>query len=252
MMLAMFIFIFGAFTAAQSISMGPDMKKATKSAMKIFSIMRTPSKVDTGKDNEYYTKKFVKYRVHAEGDKKGQVMLNDDGSKVLFEGPDADVDQDWIDGVIYEPHQTVDVNPSSFKGEIEFKDVWFRYPMRLQQWVFKGLNLKINSRDNIAVVGESGQGKSTFIALVMRFYDPEFGQVLIDGVDVKTMNVKALRKRLGLVQQEPMLFNYSLVENILYGRLDASNADILEAAKKANALEFIQPDGTNVGEEDLT
>lgn len=113
----------------------------------------------------------------------------------------------------------------------------------MQQWVFKGLNLKINPRDNIAVVGESGQGKSTFIALVMRFYDPEFGQVLIDGVDAKTMNVKTLRKRLGLVQQEPLLFNYSLKENILYGRLDASNADILESAKKANALEFICPDG---------
>ena len=106
--------------------------------------------------------------------------------------------------------------------------------------------------DNIAVVGESGQGKSTFIALVMRFYDPEFGQVLIDGVDIKTMNVKELRQRLGLVQQEPMLFNYSLKENILCGRLDASNAEILEAAKKSNALEFISPEDQASGEDDLT
>lgn len=113
-----------------------------------------------------------------------------------------------------------------FRGEIEFKDVWFRYPARLQQWVFKGLNLKINAKDNIAVVGESGQGKSTFIALVMRFYDPEFGQVLIDGVDARLLNVNSLRKRLGLVQQEPLLFNYTLKENILYGRLDASNQEI--------------------------
>lgn len=67
MMLAMFVFIFGAFTAAQSISMGPDVKKATKSAMKIFTIIRTPSKVDTGKADEYFTKKFVKYRAHTEG-----------------------------------------------------------------------------------------------------------------------------------------------------------------------------------------
>ena len=198
MMLAMFVFIFGAFTAAQSISMGPDIKKATKAAMKIFQIVRTPSKVDTGKAQEYCTKRFVKYRVHAEGKNKGKVMLNPDGSKMLLEGKETD--EDYIDGVIYEPHQTINVDPKSFRGEIEFKDVWFRYPTRLQQWVFKGLNLKINPKDNIAVVGESGQGKSTFIALVMRFYDPEFGQVLIDGVDVKTMNVVALRQRLGLVQ----------------------------------------------------
>lgn len=74
----------------------------------------------------------------------------------------------------------------------------------------------------------------------MRFYDPEFGTVLIDGVDVKTMNVVQLRKRLGLVMQEPLLFNYSLAENILYGRLDASNDEIMKASETANALGFIQ------------
>lgn len=152
---------------------------------------------------------------------------------------------------MYESAKSAPVNAATFKGEIEFRNVWFRYPTRLQQWVFKGLNLKINQRDNIAIVGESGQGKSTFIALVIRFYDPEFGQVLIDGVDVRTMNVVELRKRLGLVQQEPLLFNYSLLENILYGRLDASNADVLEAAKKSNALEFICPDGQDSSEGDL-
>ena len=65
--------------------------------------------------------------------------------------------------------------PSSFKGEIEFRDVWFRYPLRPKQWVFKGLNLKIKPKDCIAIVGESGQGKSTFILLLMRFYDATFG-----------------------------------------------------------------------------
>ena len=82
----------------------------------------------------------------------------------------------------------------------------------------------------------------------MRFYDPEFGQVLIDGVDVRTMNVNSLRKRLGLVQQEPMLFNYTLKENILYGRLDASNEEIYRAAQQANALEFICPEGQTTGD----
>ena len=74
----------------------------------------------------------------------------------------------------------------------------------------------------------------------MRFYDPEFGQVLIDGVDVKTLNVKDLRERLGLVMQEPLLFNYSLTENILYGKIQSSNEEVYEAAKVANALEFIE------------
>jgi len=67
--------------------------------------------------------------------------------------------------------------------------VWFRYPTRRDQWIFKGLNLKINPRDNIAIVGESGQGKSTLISLIMRFYDPDFGTVLVDGVDVKKYNL---------------------------------------------------------------
>ena len=67
--------------------------------------------------------------------------------------------------------------------------MWFRYPTRRDQWIFKGLNLKINPRDNIAIVGESGQGKSTLISLIMRFYDPDFGTVLVDGVDVRQYNI---------------------------------------------------------------
>lgn len=77
--------------------------------------------------------------------------------------------------------------------------MWFRYPQRQEHWVFKGLNLKINKDDSIAIVGESGSGKSTFVNLVMRFYDPEFGTVLIDGVDVKKYKIADLRQRMGLV-----------------------------------------------------
>jgi ATP-binding cassette subfamily B (MDR/TAP) protein 1 len=105
----------------------------------------------------------------------------------------------------------------NFRGEIEFKNVWFRYPSRLDDWVFKGLNLKIEKDMCIAIVGESGSGKSTFINLVMRFYDPEIGQVLIDGVDAKEYSVADLRSKMGLVMQEPTLFNYSVKDNILYG-----------------------------------
>ena len=71
-----------------------------------------------------------------------------------------------------------------FQGKIEFRDVWFRYPSRLGQWIFKGLNLTVLPNEVVAIVGESGAGKSTFINLLLRFYDPEFGQVLVDDVPV--------------------------------------------------------------------
>jgi ABC-type multidrug transport system fused ATPase/permease subunit len=128
-----------------------------------------------------------------------------------------------IDVLAQDP-KAIEVKPEAFRGEIEFRDVWFRYPTRRNQWVFKGLNLKINAQDNIAIVGESGQGKSTMIALIMRFYDPDFGQVFIDGIDVREYNLPSLRERMGLVMQEPTLFNYSVKENILYGKIKASNA----------------------------
>jgi ABC-type multidrug transport system fused ATPase/permease subunit len=90
------------------------------------------------------------------------------------------------------PEDSVQV-PPDFEGEIEFRDVWFRYPLRPKQWVFKGLNLKINPKDCIAIVGESGQGKSTFINLLMRFYDVTFGRILIDGIDIQKYNIRELR-----------------------------------------------------------
>jgi len=90
------------------------------------------------------------------------------------------------------------------------------------------------------VVGESGAGKSTFISLVMRFYDPERGTVLIDDVDVKDYNIGDLRRAMGLVMQEPALFNFSIKDNILYGTLEASNQEIRGAAEIANALEFVE------------
>lgn len=127
-----------------------------------------------------------------------------------------------------------------FQGEIEFKNVWFRYPTRLDEWVFKGLNLKISKDMCIAIVGESGSGKSTLINLVMRFYDPEIGTVLIDGVDVKKYRVSELRSKMGLVMQEPTLFNYNIKDNILYGNAKASDKQIYNAASTANALEFIE------------
>jgi len=81
------------------------------------------------------------------------------------------------------------ISEKRFDGIIEFKNVWFRYPTRKDEWVFKGLNLKINKNDNIAIVGESGCGKSTFTSLVLRFYDCDFGEILIDGVNIQDYNI---------------------------------------------------------------
>lgn len=84
-------------------------------------------------------------------------------------------------------------------GKIEFKNVWFRYPTRKTDWVLRGLNLTINPGETIALVGESGCGKSTFVSLLMRFYDADQGEILIDGQNIKTYNLHDLRKTMGMV-----------------------------------------------------
>jgi ABC-type multidrug transport system fused ATPase/permease subunit len=99
--------------------------------------------------------------------------------------------------------------------------------------------MKININETVALVGESGCGKSTVVQLLLRFYDVDHGKITLDGVDIKEYNVADLRKVMGLVQQEPILFNYTISENILYGKKDALNTEIVEAATVANAMEFI-------------
>ncbi|KAI4316955.1 hypothetical protein L6164_024877 [Bauhinia variegata] len=141
---------------------------------------------------------------------------------------------------------------SNVKGEVEFKDVCFSYPMRPDVIIFQNLNLKISAGKSLAVVGQSGSGKSTVISLVIRFYDPTSGLVLIDGCDIKSVNLRSLRSKIGLVQQEPALFSTTIYENIKYGNEEASEIEIMKAAKAANAHEFISrmPQGyeTEVGE----
>ncbi|XP_031374730.1 ABC transporter B family member 13-like isoform X2 [Punica granatum] len=140
---------------------------------------------------------------------------------------------------------------SDIKGHIEFRNVSFRYPARPDVTIFDGLNLKIVAGKSLAVVGPSGTGKSTVIALVMRFYDPNSGTVLIDDCSIKNYNLRLLRMRIGLVQQEPALFATTIYENIKYGNEYASEIEIIAAAKAANAHDFISrmPDGykTHVG-----
>ena len=92
--------------------------------------------------------------------------------------------------------------------------------------LLNGLTFEIMPGESVALVGESGCGKSTFVNLMMRFYDPDFGEILLDGVNIKDYNLHELRKAVSLVMQEPIIFNYSILENMLYGKLDANNSEI--------------------------
>lgn len=134
---------------------------------------------------------------------------------------------------------------SYVRGEIEFRDVYFCYPSRPDTLVLQGLNLRVPAGKSVGLVGGSGSGKSTTIALLQRFYDPVEGEVLLDGHKIRRLHLKWLRSQMGLVNQEPVLFATSITENILFGKEGASMDDVISAAKAANAHDFITklPDG---------
>lgn len=142
--------------------------------------------------------------------------------------------------------------PGDIKGEITFSDVSFKYPARPDTIALDHLNLTIKPGETVALVGPSGAGKTTVLQLLMRFFDPSSGQVLLDGTDVKTLTRTEFRKSLALVPQDPVIFASSAMENIRFGRTDASDADVINAAKAAAAHEFLTklPEGYNsyVGE----
>ncbi|KAJ8759893.1 hypothetical protein K2173_009994 [Erythroxylum novogranatense] len=150
-----------------------------------------------------------------------------------------------------DPDDNSALKPPNVYGSIELKNVDFCYPTRPEVLVLSNFSLKVNGGQTIAVVGVSGSGKSTIISLIERFYDPVAGQVLLDGRDLKLYNLRWLRSHLGLVQQEPIIFSTTIRENIIYARHNASEAEIKEAARIANAHHFISslPHGydTHVG-----
>ncbi|KAL7276458.1 ATP-binding cassette permease mdl1 [Rhizina undulata] len=145
---------------------------------------------------------------------------------------------------------TVGEKVTSARGTIKFDNVTFSYPTRPAVTIFDGLSFSIPPGTNVAIVGPSGGGKSTISALLLRFYDPESGQVTINDVPISRMNLKSLRRRIGVVSQEPVLFSGTIAENIAYGKPNATRAEIVAAAKKANCT-FIAdfPEGleTSVG-----
>jgi ATP-binding cassette subfamily B protein len=142
---------------------------------------------------------------------------------------------------IIQPHELVDapaaIAPTISRGRIEFRDLDFGYGP--DKKVFDKLNVTIPAGQRVGLVGFSGSGKSTFVSLILRLYDGQSGQILIDGVDIRAMTQDALHSQLSLIPQDPSLFHRTLMENIRYGRLEASDAEVMEAARKAYAHEFI-------------
>lgn len=151
-----------------------------------------------------------------------------------------------------EPNDPTSQEVTEMRGDIEFKNVCFKYPSRPDVAVFDGLNLQVSAGSSLAIVGQSGSGKSSVISLLMRFYDPILGAILVDGRDIRSLNLRSMRLKIGLVQQEPVLFSSTIYENIQYGKEGATEIEIMKAAKAANAHGFISrmPDGyrTHVGE----
>ncbi|XP_025923473.1 multidrug resistance protein 1-like [Apteryx rowi] len=129
--------------------------------------------------------------------------------------------------------------PDHVKGNLEFQNVCFNYPARPDVKVLKGLSLKVNCGQTVALVGGSGCGKSTTVQLIQRFYDPKEGMITIDGQDIKTLNIRYLREIIGVVNQEPVLFATTIAENIRYGRENVTMEEIEKATKEANAYDFI-------------
>lgn len=143
-----------------------------------------------------------------------------------------------------------ELNP--VKGDIKYNNVGFSYPTRTDVTVLKNLSLQIEAGKKIALVGHSGAGKSTIAQLLMKFYTPQEGHIAIDGKNINDFELQALRQNIGIVPQEVILFGGTIKENISYGKPTASVEEIREAARKANALQFIEefPEGldTVVGE----
>lgn len=143
------------------------------------------------------------------------------------------------------------VSIDTVKGEIEFDDVSFKYEAK-QDSVLSHINLKVDAGEYVAIVGSSGGGKTTLCSLIPRFYDVDAGKILLDGQDIRKIKLKDLRRQIGIVQQDVYLFAENIMENIRYGRPDATDEEVIRAAKLANADTFISqlPDGylTDIGQ----
>ena len=156
-----------------------------------------------------------------------------------------------VEDTVNDPIQAVSP-PTNWLGEITFNDVTFAYPSRADDATLSNFNLTIKPGETLALVGISGAGKSTFIQLLQRFYDPDQGEIFLDGIDIKTMKRLEFRKSIALVPQDPVIFATTVMENIRFGNPEANDEEIFQAARSASAHDFISelPQGyeTYVGE----
>ena len=137
------------------------------------------------------------------------------------------------------------ISANNITGKIEFKNIYFSYPTKPDQIVLKNISFIINPGQKIGLVGLSGSGKSSIIQLIERFYDVNSGEILIDDINIKEYNLFELRKKIGLVSQEPIIFKRNVYENILYGNLESNREEVYEAAKKADIENLINDNNDN-------
>ncbi|MFC7333329.1 ABC transporter transmembrane domain-containing protein [Rhodocista pekingensis] len=130
--------------------------------------------------------------------------------------------------------------PRPAEGAVRFDNVVFHYPSRPRDAALNGLELEVRPGETVALVGPSGAGKSTVFQLLLRFYDPRSGRILLDGVDIREADPAEVRARIGIVPQDPVIFSTNAMENIRYGRPEASDAEVREAARAAHALDFLE------------
>ena len=131
------------------------------------------------------------------------------------------------------------IQKDCFDGNVEFRNVNFNYPSRKDVVVLNKISFKINKGEKVALVGESGCGKTTCTYLLERFYDTDGGEIFIDGNNIKEYNIKWLRQNIGYVGQEPVLFATTIMQNILFAKNGASHEEVIQATKRANAFDFI-------------
>lgn len=179
---------------------------------------------------------------------------------------DFNVQVQWAMAATDRVFETLDTQPEivdapnavalpSVKGDIEFRDVCFAYPTADQSPVLENISCCIPSGETVAIVGPSGAGKTSLVNLLARFYDTSSGTVIVDGHDIRNIRLETLRRHIGMVTQETILFSVSLKENIRYGRRDATDAQVVAAGKAADLHEFIMglPEGyeTKIGEDGI-
>lgn len=146
----------------------------------------------------------------------------------------------------------LEMTAQNASGDIQFHNVWFKYSQSDEDdhWILRNFNLTIRAGECLGVIGESGSGKSTLTTLIYRFYDPQQGYITIDGIDIRNFTLASLRSQFGIVHQEPILFNDTILSNIVYGRSHANVIEIVEAANIANACGFIEKLSVDPSEDD--